>query len=93
MQMQGYDTLNLDAIYIPSEVAVTEYKTLTRTVSAILLEKDQTRGARLGALKQLKAGTQVGICGPGFSARTVKIQTDDHEFYFVFLEDVNAPTL
>ena len=93
MQMQGYDTLNLDAIYIPSEVAVSEYKILTRTVSAILLEKDQSRGARLGALKQLKAGTKVGLCGPGFSARTVKIRTDDHQFYFVFLDDVNAPPI
>ena len=82
-----------DAISIPSETVITEYRVLTRTIAGILLESDESGAARLGPVRDLKQHTKVGICGPGFNERTVKIMAEDQRFYFVFIDDLNAPPM
>ena len=85
--------INRDAITIPSEAVITECRVLTRTIAAISLVTNDKRAVRLGPVRELQQHTKVGICGPGFNDRTVKIVADDERFYFVFLEDLNAPPL
>ena len=86
------NTINHDAITIPADPIVDAYCTLTRTISALLLQKDETGTAQLGPLRQLQPGTRVGICGCGINERTVKVRTDAGQFYFVFAEDLVGPT-
>jgi len=83
--------INRDAISIPSEAVITEFRVLTRPIAAISLVTNQTGAARLGAVQELKHQTKVGICGPGFNDKTVKIVTEEQQFYFVFTDDLNAP--
>jgi hypothetical protein len=93
VRMEGKLAINRDAISIPSEAVITEYRVLTRTVAAISLVPNQSGVARLGPIRELQQHTKVGICGLGFNDRTVKIVAEDQRFYFVFLDDLNAPPI
>ena len=93
MQIGTKRAINRDAISIPLEAVITEYRVLTRTIAGISLESDDSGVARLGPVRELEQQTKVGICGPGFNDRTVKIIAEDQRFYFVFLDDLNAPPL
>ena len=86
-------SIDREAICIPSDPVISEYKTLTRDVAALLIEKDSQGCARLGALHRLSHGAQVAICGSGFNERTVKIRTDEGQYYFVFIDDLQAPSV
>ena len=92
MLFESKNNINREAIIIPTDPIFDGYRTLTRTMSALLLEKDATGNAQLGPLRQLQRGTRVGICGYGISDRTVKVQTDNGQFYFVFAEDLIEPS-
>jgi hypothetical protein len=91
--VQRKPAINRDAIRIPSELAITEYRVLTRTIAGISLEPRGGGAARLGSIRDLQQQTRVGICGPGFNDRTVKVVAENDQFYFVFVDDLNAPPL
>lgn len=91
--MQTKPAINRDAIAIPSKAVSTEYRVLTRTIAGISLERCGNGAVRLGAIRELPQQTKIGICGPGFNDRTVKVVAENDEFYFVFLDDLNAPPL
>ena len=93
VRMRSKLAINRDAICIPSKAVITEYRVLTRTIAGISLVPNNAGAARLGPVRELQQQTKVGICGPGFNDRTVKVVADDQRFYFVFLEDLNAPPI
>lgn len=90
MQKEREHVSDWAAISIPQGAAVGEYRKLSRTVAAVLLESDSACGAKLGTVRQLPEGTKVAVCGAGFTAKTVKVLSEDGEFYFLFAEDLSA---
>jgi hypothetical protein len=49
---------------------------------------DSTTGS--GMFAELPEGAQVDVFGDGFNSRTVKVKWQS-QFYFVFLQDIEAP--
>lgn len=60
---------------------------LVRNASALQLETLANGTPRLGLMCQFPSGTQVELCGDGYSERTVKVRYKDN-FYFVFRNDI-----
>ena len=73
---------------VPVETTVRGTITLNHTVSAILLPTGANAETELKTVRQLPVGTNLLVCGSGFSPQTVKVQCDDGSLYFVFSEDL-----
>ncbi len=76
----------------PSSVALSEESyTLGKSVPAIqaLTSSLEDERSPLGLMTQLPAGAEIGITGPGFNDRTVRVRCGS-SLYYLFLEDLEA---
>jgi hypothetical protein len=55
---------------------------LQKDIAAIRVSSDQRGRPCLGLMERLAHGSDVQVCGEGFSKRTVKVRSGD-QFYFV----------
>jgi hypothetical protein len=65
--------------------------TLWKDVTAIESQTVQEGGHRCGLFVNIPEGTELTVCGNGFSERTVTVECQGC-FYFVFTQDIDLPT-
>ncbi|MGH9584451.1 MAG: hypothetical protein ACRD4O_16125 [Bryobacteraceae bacterium] len=61
--------------------------TLSKNIAAIPLDHGEDGEERLGVISQLPRGAELGLRGPGFDSRTVKVIWSGQQ-YFVFIQDL-----
>jgi hypothetical protein len=76
-----------DTLFIPEPGIGRGKVSLTRSISAIQLVRNEYGNPKLGLLTQLGPGVTVERCGEGFNERTLMVRANGHH-YFVFLQDI-----
>lgn len=61
---------------------------LTKNVSAIPCAAGISKQDRIGPVCQLRAGTELIFCGPGYCKATIKVRDENGQCFFVFAQDV-----
>ena len=79
--------MNFDVLSVQGSEGNIRTVVLTRKASAVQLETIANGTPKLGLICQFPPGTQVELCGDGYSERTVKVRYRDN-FYFVFRNDI-----
>lgn len=64
--------------------------TLWKDITAITSQPVQQGRQRCGLFVQIPEGTELVVCGDGFSERTVRVECQGC-FYFVFTQDIDSP--
>jgi hypothetical protein len=81
--------LNESALCIPDSIDPQRIYSLAQKISAVRLIRKNSHIGKLGDISQLPAGARLEDCGAGYNERTLKVRCDG-EFYFVFLQDLQA---
>lgn len=62
---------------------------LRRNLSAVQIEVTEGVSTAHGVVVSLLNGSKIEVCGPGFDARTIKVQCDG-SLYYLFSEDLQS---
>lgn len=78
-----------NTVSITDDIETNQRFTLCGDLSAIELIRIENGRAGLGLVSKIPEGAEIHFCGDGFNDRTLKVRWED-QFYFVFLEDLQA---
>jgi hypothetical protein len=86
----GKPGLTVDVTFDRQDMRLPVKIRLWKNITALENCPAQEKECRGRFLVQLPEGTELTVCGDGFSERTVKVEYQGC-FYFVFLQDINSP--